>query len=388
MPFNLVSPSSLWVRTKRDTDGTSGDGTASNSATTLESFNPEIGLKADTAATTDSGTFSLIALIKRLLASKLPADLTASGNFKTAVSEALPAGSNAIGSVSVSASALPTGAATAANQSTANTSLSSIDGKLPTLATGRIPVDGSGVTQPISAASLPLPTDAATATNQATANTTLASIDTKTPALSSGRVPVDGSGVTQPISAASLPLPSGAATSANQSTANTSLASIDTKTPALTSGRVPVDGSGVTQPISVASLPLPSGAATAVNQSTANTSLSSIDGKLPALASGKVPSDASLRYTVTNRNGTTSGTPNTWSQLAAANSSRNALFIFNPASNTASIDVGFGGSGSEAVVFTIPPSGTFSASALNGIPTDRVAVRSTGTSVAYYAVEG
>ena len=41
------------------------------------------------------------------------------------------------------------------------------------------------------------------------------SIDAKTPALVSGRVPVDGSGVTQPISAAALPLPAGAATEAS-----------------------------------------------------------------------------------------------------------------------------------------------------------------------------
>jgi hypothetical protein len=60
-----------------------------------------IGTTTDTAATTDTGTFSLIALVKRLL------------------------------------------------------------GKLPTLVSGRFPVDGSGVTQPISATTLPLPTGAA-----------------------------------------------------------------------------------------------------------------------------------------------------------------------------------------------------------------------------------
>jgi hypothetical protein len=42
----------------------------------------------------------------------------------------------------------------------------------------------------------------------------------------SGRLPVDGSGVTQPVSAASLPLPTGAATSALQTTGNTSLATL------------------------------------------------------------------------------------------------------------------------------------------------------------------
>ena len=41
------------------------------------------------------------------------------------------------------ASALPTGAATSAKQDTGNTSLSSIDGKLPALVGGKIPVDAS-----------------------------------------------------------------------------------------------------------------------------------------------------------------------------------------------------------------------------------------------------
>lgn len=88
-----------------------------------------------------------------------------------------------------------------------------------------ISVDGSGVTQPISAASLPLPSGAATAANQTTANSSLSSIDGKLPALSGGKVPV-----TDPTA---LPLPSGAATAANQSTANTSLASIDTQAQAI-----------------------------------------------------------------------------------------------------------------------------------------------------------
>jgi hypothetical protein len=86
---------------------------------------------------------------------------------------------------------------------------------------------------PVSAASLPLPSGAATSANQTTANSSLASIDTKIPALVSGRQPVDGSGVTQPISAASLPLPTGAAT-------ETTLSSVNGKLPALDTGAVPV----------------------------------------------------------------------------------------------------------------------------------------------------
>lgn len=95
--------------------------------------------------------------------------------------------------ISASSLPLPTGAATAANQTTGNASLSSIDGKLTDTANG-LKVDGSAVTQPISAASLPLPTGAATSANQTTANTSLASIDTKTPALG------------QALSAASVPV--------------------------------------------------------------------------------------------------------------------------------------------------------------------------------------
>lgn len=64
------------------------------------------------------------------------------------------------------------------------------------------PVSGTffQATQPVSAASLPLPTGASTSALQTTGNTSVASIDTKTPSLVSGRVPVDGSGVTQPVS--------------------------------------------------------------------------------------------------------------------------------------------------------------------------------------------
>lgn len=75
--------------------------------------------------------------------------------------------------VSVEATVLATGAATSLNQVTANSSLSSIDGKLPsnlTVSATRLLVDGSGVTQPISAASLPLPTGAATETTLSALN--------------------------------------------------------------------------------------------------------------------------------------------------------------------------------------------------------------------------
>lgn len=85
---------------------------------------------------------------------------------------------------------IPAAPATAGNQASTNTkldtliaqtdgvegSLASIDTKTPALIAGRQPVDGSGVTQPISAATLPLPSGAATSAQQTTAQATLADI--------------------------------------------------------------------------------------------------------------------------------------------------------------------------------------------------------------------
>lgn len=51
---------------------------------------------------------------------------------------------------------LPIGAATAARQDTGNASLASMDAKLPSPVSSRVPVDGSGVTQPVSIATAPV----------------------------------------------------------------------------------------------------------------------------------------------------------------------------------------------------------------------------------------
>lgn len=130
---------------------------------------------------------------------------------------------------------LPTGAATSANQTTANTSLSSIDGKLTTTVNGlKVDVQASA-----------LPTGAATSALQTTGNTSLSSIDGKLGSLGQkamvGSAPVviasDQSAIPASQSgtwninniSGTVSLPTGAATSANQTTANTSLSSIDGK---------------------------------------------------------------------------------------------------------------------------------------------------------------
>ena len=130
-------------------------------------------------------------------------------------------------SVAITASALPlpTGAATSALQTTANTDLATINTTLgsPMQASGGSIVNVSGTVS--------LPTGAATAAKQPALGTAgTASSDVITVQGKSGMTAlvVDPSGVTSPVSAASLPLPTGAATSALQTTANTDLATINT----------------------------------------------------------------------------------------------------------------------------------------------------------------
>jgi hypothetical protein len=175
--------------------------------------------------------------------------------------------------VSAASLPLPSGASTLAEQQSQTTllgtidtdtgsiasSASNIDGKMPTLVSGRVPVDGSGVTQPVSGTFWQATQPVSGTFFQATQPVSIASMPS---------TPVTGTfwQATQPVSgpltdvqlratpveidAALLPLPTGASTSALQTTGNTSLNSIDGKLPALVSSRVPVDGSGVTQPVS------------------------------------------------------------------------------------------------------------------------------------------
>lgn len=172
------------------------------------------------------------------------------------VAEALPGGANTIGSIAnISGTvSLPTGASTSALQTTGNTSLSSIDIKTPALVSGRVPVDGSGVTQPVSgtvtanqggtwnitniSGTVSLPTGAATSALQTTGNSSLASIVTNTAPLNIAQ------GSTTSGQTGNLAM--GAVTTAppTYTTAQTSPLSLTT------AGALRVDGSASTQPIS------------------------------------------------------------------------------------------------------------------------------------------
>jgi hypothetical protein len=143
-----------------------------------------LGTLTDTAASTASGSFTLMAVSKGILAQTLTNTTTLTGILNKL---------NATVAISATSLPLPTGAATASNQATANTSLSSI-------------LTALNGTVAVSAVSLPIPTGAST-------EATLVAVSNK----------LSG---TLAVSATALPLPTGAATAAGQATAQTSLTTI------------------------------------------------------------------------------------------------------------------------------------------------------------------
>ena len=130
------------------------------------------------------------------------ASAPAAANLETVGATALTDAQLRASAVPVSAASLPlpSGAATSAAQATGNTSLANIDADLGATA------DAAATTDTGSFSLIAL-------VKRALQNWT--TLLARVPALVSGRIPVDGSGVTQPVSAASLPLPTGAASTAD-----------------------------------------------------------------------------------------------------------------------------------------------------------------------------
>lgn len=110
-------------------------------------------------------------------------------------------------------------------------SVQAVNAKLPALASGRVPVDGSGVTQPVSIAGSVAVTGALTDTQlrASAVSVTFPSAQAVTGPLTDSQLRASA----VPVSAASLPLPTGAAS-------ETTLAAVNAKLPALTNGTVPV----------------------------------------------------------------------------------------------------------------------------------------------------
>lgn len=204
--------------------------------------------------------------------------------------------------------------------------------------------DAAGELQ-VDVVSSALPAGAATSAKQDTAAAILTTIDADTGTMAGLLATIDADTGSIATSSASTATYTG-------DTANT-VASIDTKTPALVSGRVPVDGSGVTQPVSgtfwQATQPISAAA-------------------LPA-ATGRTYAD-SIRYAYSS--GAVALV--TWVQLIASTAAAiNKLHIFDSSGQT--LELGVGGSGSEARKLIIPPGGFNEGVDLNIPAGSRIAIR-------------
>lgn len=208
-----------------------GNATLSNLATGL-------GTPSDAAPGSDAGVGSLIGKVTRLLGTQ-----SGIAAVLAAIRDRLPAalvggrlsvdGSGVTQPVSAAALPLPAGAATSALQGTGNATLSN----LSTALGGPSDTDPGSDTAPGSAIAL---------LRRGLGNwTTLLG---RVPALVAGRIPVDGSGVTQPVSVAVLPLPPGAATDAKSEAIRALLAGtlkVATPTPAgIVTGQVKIATTG------------------------------------------------------------------------------------------------------------------------------------------------
>lgn len=125
---------------------------------------------------------------------------------------------------------------------------------------------------------------------------------------------------------------------------------------------------------------------------TTNTTLSAVNAKLAALVSGNYPVNIvqSSNGTFTNRNGATSGTANTLTELFAAQATRTEWFILN-LSDINTIELHFGSSGSEVLVDVLDPGEKKYKSkwltGFNSADLGRWSVKSSGVSVSYAAHE-
>lgn len=169
----------------------------------------------------------------------------------------------------VTSSVLPTGAATAANQTLEITQLTGIHTDTTALNGKTVHVDTGAVV----VASSALPSGASTSSLQTSGNSSLTSLDGKTVHVDTGAVVI-----------ASSALPSGGATSALQTAGNASLASIDSKTPALGQALAAASTPVVLTAAQVSTLSaLPTGAATEATLGQINVSSAQTAGNTAAL---------------------------------------------------------------------------------------------------------
>lgn len=220
--------------------------------------------------------------------------------------------------------------------------------------TNALKVDGSATTQPVSAATLPLPTGAATSAIQTTQQTSLNSIDGKLTTVNiralttADFVSAAQSGVWNITNiSGTISLPAGAATSALQSTGNISIASIDTKTVvwALGAGSVATSARTFAIPGNVTGI-----ADFGVGASSAQTQRVVLANESSTKV-GRAKADLARNdYTVT------SVTTSAYVQLLASTASAaNRIQIFD--SSGSALFFAIGAAASEVNQFYIPPGG-------------------------------
>lgn len=346
--------------------------------------------------------------------------------------------------VSATSLPLPSGAATASNQVTGNNSLATIVTNTTSIATAALQTTGNTSLSTIATNT----TGVATASNQTTGNTSLSTIATNTstmnnslgsvaggtagtssqlaggvhntsaPTLSTGQqaaLQLDASGNLL-TSTASLPLPTGAATSANQSTEIGYLSTIATNTTGASTAALQTTGNSTLTSI------LTQTGNTSVSTANIDTSTHTIasgygtvSGSIPtdavlvgvkngstmvALAEGQVTMSNSIPVTIASDQtavyvkannaalgsggGSTSGTPNTSTQIFAQNLTRKYLLIQN-LSSTDNIYINFNASASTSSFVLLP----YGSLCMDGsfVTVDPVTVAATVASVPFMAVQ-
>lgn len=261
---------------------------------------------------------------------------------------------------------LPTGAATAANQTsvqgsatggTAATSSELVGAKynsaLPTLTTGQqasLQVDSSArlIVSPL--------TNTSVVKAQLQDNTGAAIVLGQTTSAGSLPVVIATDQTTVPVSLASSPLPTGAATSANQTTQITQLTAINTNTTGL-NNTITTTGSAV--PTSAVQLGVKNGSnlvALTEGQATSANSLPVVLASDQSAVPSKAAGTASANAPVYNVYSSTSITTAAYTQLVASTTSvTNTIHIFD--SSGQAMILATGASGSEVVQLYIPPGG-------------------------------
>jgi hypothetical protein len=180
MPINLQSAANFWARIKGDA-AASGDGTSSSVPARYDTWNSDIGSQDDSSAGSDTGTSSLIALIKRLLGTKIPTGLTVTST------RLLVDNSGVIqpvsGTITANLGTIST-ASTAANQATTNTSLASIltnTGNIPanlTVTSNRLQTDSRLTVTTCTPSNVTVTSTSSTATSSNSSRVSLVIVNT------------------------------------------------------------------------------------------------------------------------------------------------------------------------------------------------------------------